>query len=139
MSLGYARTLEATDLYKLQDYRSSAVIAEKITASFDARKANVDAWNAKLERGEIRPGVIKRAWWSMRGSREERERKWREGVKKRASLALSMNDSVKLWFWTGGVLKVLGDTSLVTSPLLVKVRIHRHPILIHPYLDVCRP
>lgn len=125
MSLGYARTLEATDLYKLQDHRSSAVISEKITTSFYARKAKVDAWNARLDRGEIHPGVMKKVWWGMTGNRDEKEREWRKGARKRASLALSMNDSVKLWFWTGGVLKVLGDTSLVTSPLLIKVRVHR--------------
>ncbi|KAG7096565.1 hypothetical protein E1B28_003986 [Marasmius oreades] len=31
-----------------------------------------------------------------------------------------MNDSVKWWFWSGGLFKVLGDTAQITSPLLVK-------------------
>jgi hypothetical protein len=38
MTLGYARPLEASDLWKLQDHRSSGVIAEAILTSFDARR-----------------------------------------------------------------------------------------------------
>ncbi|KAF8812992.1 hypothetical protein BYT27DRAFT_6393896 [Phlegmacium glaucopus] len=34
LSLGYARPLEATDLYKLQSERSAAYIADQITESF---------------------------------------------------------------------------------------------------------
>lgn len=46
---------------------------------------------------------------------------WKKSMRKRASLTLAMNDAVFVWFWSSGVLKVLGDTAQVTSPLLVKV------------------
>jgi hypothetical protein len=93
-------------------------------ASYDARCVKAEAYNARLERGEIEPGLGRRLWWTVKGKRAERERRWRgkEG-RKQASLTLALNDSVKWWFWSGGLLKLLGDTAQVTSPLLVKVRI----------------
>jgi hypothetical protein len=114
LSLGYARPLEATDLYKLGDKRSSAYIAEKITASFDRRHKAANEYNARLANGDIKAGwrVI---WWTVRGSRAEREKRWREvDGKRRASLVWAMNDSIKWHFWSGGVLKVIGDTAQIT-------------------------
>ncbi|KAJ7039616.1 ABC transporter [Mycena alexandri] len=107
LALGYARPLEATDLYKLGDERASAYIAEKITASFDKRHNDATEYNIRLANGEIKPA--------------EREKKWREvDGKRKASLVWAMNDSIKWWFWTGGLLKVIGDTAQITSPLVVK-------------------
>ncbi|KAI0360140.1 P-loop containing nucleoside triphosphate hydrolase protein [Trametes cingulata] len=124
MALGYARPLEASDLYKLQDHRAAAVVAEKITKSFEARQAAAAEYNARLERGEISPG-LKGIWWSIRGNQAEREKQWREkDGKKRASLTLALNDSVKWWFWTGGLMKLVADCAQVTSPLLVKAIIN---------------
>ncbi|KAG6817159.1 hypothetical protein H0H87_012120 [Tephrocybe sp. NHM501043] len=121
LGLGYARPLEAPDLYKLQDSRSAAYIAEKINTSFDRRHREAQEYNARLETGEISPGLWRKTFWMLSGKRDEKEKKWREvDGKKRASLIWAMNDSVKWWFWSGGVLKVIGDTAQVTSPLLVK-------------------
>jgi hypothetical protein len=121
LSLGYARPLEVPDLYKLQDNRSATYISEKILASFEARRKKADAYNARLASGEIKPG-LRAIWWMLRGNRAEKEKQWREvGGKKKASLVYAMNDSVKWWFWSGGILKVVGDTAQVTSPLVVKV------------------
>ncbi|PIL29785.1 ATP-binding cassette transporter [Ganoderma sinense ZZ0214-1] len=120
MSLGYARTLEATDLYKLQDHRASAAIAEKITKSFERRQKEAAEYNERLANGEINPG-LKGVWWSLRGVRAEREKQWREkDGRKRASLVFAMNDSVKWWFWAGGLFKLFSDVAQITSPLLVK-------------------
>lgn len=59
----------------------------------------------------------------MRGVRAEREKQWREkDGRRKASLILSMNDSIFWWFWSAGILKVIGDTAQITSPLVVKVR-----------------
>jgi hypothetical protein len=113
--------LDPPDLYKLQDARAAAEIAKKIIASFEKRHVKATAYNEKLARGEISPGW-RRAWWSIRGNRSEREKQWREkGGRKKASLVLAMNDSVFWWFWSGGILKFLSDTAQVLSPLLVKV------------------
>ncbi|KAI0714464.1 P-loop containing nucleoside triphosphate hydrolase protein [Cerioporus squamosus] len=124
MSLGYARPLEASDLYKLQSHRESQVIADKITKSFERRQAAATEYNERLANGEISPG-LKGVWWSLRGDRAEREKQWREkDGRKRASLVLAMNDSIAWWFWSGGILKLVADVSQVCSPLLVKAIIN---------------
>lgn len=97
LSLGFARPLEASDLYKLQEHRSAAYIADRISASFDARKKKADEYNASLAKGEVKPGwrII---WWTLRGNRAVREKQWREVTgKRKASLIFAMNDSVKWW------------------------------------------
>ena len=121
MRLGYSRPLEATDLYKLQDDRSSGVIAEKIIRSFEERQRKAAEYNSRLADGEISPG-LKGIWWSIRGQREEREKEWREKTgKKKASLAMAANDSVFWLFWSAGIFRLISDVAQITSPLLVKV------------------
>ena len=121
MRLGYFRPLEATDLYKLQDDRSSGVIAEKIIRSFEERQREAAEYNSELANGEISPG-LKGIWWSIRGRRQEREREWRERTgKRKASLAMAANDSVFWFFWSAGIFRLISDVAQITSPLLVKV------------------
>jgi hypothetical protein len=129
MALGFARPLEAPDLYRLQDDRSAGIIADKFVKSFSARLENASEYNARLASGEIKPSIRQRVWWTLRGNRKELEKYWREkGGKKKASLVLAMNDSMKWWFWSAGICKVIGDTAQVTSPLIVKVSLScRHP------------
>jgi hypothetical protein len=123
MTLGYARPLEASDLWKLQEHRSSQAIAETILGSFEARQKKADEYNARLANGEIKPPLRLRFVSMLRGNREERVRRWREkDGKKQPSLTLAMNDSIKWWFWSGGFLKVISDTAQITSPLILKVR-----------------
>jgi hypothetical protein len=122
LSLGFARPLEAPDLYKLQEGRGASLIASAIEKSYDTRRTKAAEYNERLAKGEIGPG-LKGLWWSIRGVRAEREKQWREkDGKRRASLVLAMNDSVFWWFWSGGILKVISDTAQITSPLVVKVR-----------------
>ncbi|KAF9223499.1 ABC transporter [Gyrodon lividus] len=124
LSLGYARPLEASDLYKLQDQHSSTRIAGSILESFEHRRKVAEAYNVRLEVGEVGPG-LKGIWWSIRGVRAEREKAWRErDGKRKASLVLAMNDSVKWLLWSSGILKVMGDTAQVLSPLVVKAIIN---------------
>ncbi|KAJ7220100.1 ABC transporter [Mycena pura] len=121
LALGYARPLEATDLYKLGEDRASVRIADLIGASFDRRHREATEYNTRLANGDIKPGWGEVIWWTVRGNRAQREKKWREvDGKRRASLIFAMNDSVKWWFWSGGVLKVIGDTAQITGPLVVK-------------------
>lgn len=119
--LGYSRPLEATDLYKLQDERSSSVIAEKIVYSFEKRRKKAEEYNTRLARGEVSPG-LKGLWWSIRGQRQQREKEWRQktGLKK-PSLAMASNDSVFWFFWSAGILRLIADVASITSPLFVKV------------------
>jgi hypothetical protein len=133
LGLGYARPLEATDLYKLQSERGAAYIADQITESFARRMKIANEYNEKLANGEIKPG-LKAVWWTLLGNREAKENKWRnETGRKKPSIVLAMNDSIKWWFWSAGLLKVVGDTALITIPLVVKVRfycLHLHRPLI---------
>ncbi|KAL0954619.1 hypothetical protein HGRIS_003577 [Hohenbuehelia grisea] len=124
LNLGYARALEASDLYKLPENRTSAYIADRIVESFERRRKNAAEYNDRLAQGEVKPGW-RSIWWTLRGSRKEREKRWREVEgRRKASLILAMNDSVKWWFWSGGVLRVLGDSAQITSPLVVKAIIN---------------
>jgi hypothetical protein len=105
MSLGYARPLQATDLWKLQEYRSSDVIANAILDSFEARCRKADEYNTRLANGEIKPPLKLRLMSALRGDGEERLKQWIEkDGRKQPSLTLAINDSVKWWFWSGGIL-----------------------------------
>jgi len=122
LSLGNSRPLQASDLYVLQPERGAAYVADRIEASFTRRQKAAEDYNSRLARGDVHPGPFNVVLWMLTGKREEKEKRWRElGGRKNASLALALNDSVKWWFWSGGVLKVFGDIAQVTSPLLVKV------------------
>ncbi|KAH9003059.1 ABC transporter [Lactarius hatsudake] len=121
MALGYARPLEASDLWKLQEHRSSEVIANSILDSFEGRRREADEYNTRLSNGEIKPPLKLRLMSALLGDGEERLRQWAEkDGRKQPSLTLAINDSVKWWFWSGGMLMVAGDTAQVTSPLILK-------------------
>ena len=80
-------------------------------------------YNEKLANGDIKPG-LKAIWWTILGNREAKEKRWRDETgKKNPSIVLAMNDSIKWWFWSAALFKIVGDTALVTSPLIVKVRL----------------
>src|SRR6201996_5136037 len=78
MTLGYARPLEAPDLWKLQEHRSSEVIANAILDSFEARRKNADEYNTRLSNGEIKPPLKLRLMSALRGDGEERLKQWVE-------------------------------------------------------------
>ena len=122
MTLGYVRPLEASDLWKLQDHRSAGVIAETILSSFDARRKQAEEYNARLTNGEIKPPLSLRVMSWVRGDGEERLKRWREkDGKAQPSLTWAMNDAIKWWFWSGGILNFITDMAQVTSPLIQKV------------------
>jgi hypothetical protein len=122
LALGYARPLEATDLWKLDEGRQATLYANRIIDSFQKRYEKAEEYNTKLLNGETRVPIHKVLYWSVRGNRKEREKTWREkDGRKQPSLLWAINDSVKYYFWSAGVFKVIGDTSQVTAPLVVKV------------------
>ncbi|KAG9092782.1 hypothetical protein FRC06_011800 [Ceratobasidium sp. 370] len=120
LSLGYARPLEAPDLWKMDHSRSAEVMSERIINNFERRKAKADAFNERLRNGQVGPG-LRAVWWTLQGKRAEKEKRWREkdGLEK-PSLVWAMNDSVKWWFWSGGVCVLLSSVAQICSPLLVK-------------------
>ncbi|KAG9089780.1 hypothetical protein FS749_001062, partial [Ceratobasidium sp. UAMH 11750] len=120
LSLGYARPLEAPDLWKMDHSRSAEVMSERIITNFERRKAKADAYNERLCNGQVGPG-LRAVWWALQGKRAEKEKKWREkdGLKK-PSLVWAMNDSVRWWFWSGGLCVLISNVAQICSPLLVK-------------------
>lgn len=132
MVLGYQRTLQAPDLYKLDVSRKAGSLAEKLEAAW-ARRIDVAAeWNANLEKGEIYPSALRRRMWDIRAIRMDetsRGRTYRErraaleahwkmvGGRKKPSLAWALNDVFGWSFWLGGILNVcaffLCDTTLI--------------------------
>lgn len=115
-TLGYQRTLQATDLWKLHESYASAVLSKKFDESWTSRKGKADAWNAKLAEGLIKPSLLRRFVWLLlsisRGRnyvehRNTLEKNWRDyHGKQEASIALSLNDALGYFFWTGGLFKV---------------------------------
>lgn len=115
-TLGYQRTLQATDLWKLDDARSSEVLAEKFDESWKERQRKAETWNTSLEKGLVQPGLLRRGLWVIQSvsagrncgrRRKELEKKWREvDGRKTPSIALALNDALGFFFWTGGMFKV---------------------------------
>ncbi|OCH94438.1 ABC protein [Obba rivulosa] len=138
MTLGYQRTLQVTDLWKMDESREAGVLGAKLDAAWERRCREADDWNTRLANGEIKPSLLKRLWWnilaliavltfrqSFSDKRVALEQHWRDvDGRKEASLAWALNDVVGLVFWTGGIFKVFGDTAQLMGPLLVKAIIN---------------
>ncbi|KAJ7440231.1 ABC protein [Mycena latifolia] len=125
MVLGYQRTLQASDLWRMGPEQETATLTSALNASWDRRVAAAAAFNERLDRGEVKPSVIKRMAWALPGrDRTALEEAWREGARREASLAWALNDVLGHLFWRGGVFKVVSDTSQLCGPLLVKALIN---------------
>ncbi|CCM01415.1 uncharacterized protein FIBRA_03466 [Fibroporia radiculosa] len=130
MMLGYQRTLQATDLWKMDETREAGVLSAKLDAAWDIRVKKADEWNARLVSGEIKPGLWLRVKWFFkalctgsryRKRRTELEKQWREhDGKQEASIAWALNDVFGWTFWTGGAFKVIGDTAQLMGPVIVR-------------------
>ncbi|TRM58678.1 ABC protein [Schizophyllum amplum] len=134
MVLGYQRTLQASDLWKVDSSREAGHLSAALDSSWERRCVEAAAYNARLESGEIRPSLRKRMSWHIRalGSpahyserRAELQQQWRVvSGRREASLPWALNDVLGRAFWLGGIFKVLGDTSQLMSPLIVKAIIN---------------
>ncbi|KAJ7777514.1 ABC protein [Mycena maculata] len=134
MVLGYQRTLQATDLWKVAPEQEAGYLSEKLDAAWEARVIAAAEWNAGLDDGTINPRVFTRFLWSIkalgggleyRARRAALEKRWREvDGRKEASLAWAMNDVLGHLFWIGGAFKVCGDTSQLMGPILVRTIIN---------------
>ncbi|KAG2147644.1 ABC protein [Suillus clintonianus] len=137
MVLGNQRTLQASDLYKMDTSRESAVLAAKLEAAWQRRVQAADDWNARLESGELKPSLLKRTGWVLRaipskghaqGStwserRAAFHKRWQEcDGRKEASLTWALNDVFRNMFWIGGAIKarVMGDMAQLMSPLVLR-------------------
>jgi len=129
MTLGYQRALQAPDLWKMDSTRECGVLSRSFDDAWARRCAVTDEWNARLEKGAVNPSMMTRARWlftSLHGGpdMEESERQWRvKDGRKKPSIAHALNDVFGWTFWSGGLFKVVGDTSQLMSPLLVRALI----------------
>ncbi|KAG2153342.1 ABC protein [Suillus clintonianus] len=135
MVLGYQRTLQASDLYKMESSQESAVLAAKLEAAWQRRVRAAADRNARLESGELEPSLFKRTNWALRAiywkgqtpgatwseRRAAFQKHWRESEgRKEASLAWALNDVFRNMFWIGGVFKVFGDTAQLMGPIVLR-------------------
>ncbi|KAJ7866783.1 ABC protein [Mycena olivaceomarginata] len=127
MILGFQRTLQASDLWRMGPEQEAGYLTDKLEAAWARRIEAAEAHNARLAKGVVKPPLLKRVWWVMHGQekREQMQRWWQEeGGKKEASLAWSLNDVLGHMFWKGGLFKVGQDTSQLMGPILVKALIN---------------
>ena len=116
LALGYSRTLQATDLYKLDEKRTTKYLSDRLDDAWNRRVKEAAEWNRKLAAGEVHPSFWKRTKWAFKAMRHpstykatmtEFEKNWREkDGKKEASLVWSLNDTFGYSFWLGGFIKV---------------------------------
>ena len=122
LSLGYARPLEKSDLYRLPPTRDSATYATRIERAFQRRKAHADKINVKIDNRELKPPLRLRLVWALVGNSASRYDAWiANHPRAEPSLVLALNDAVFWWLWIGGALKLLADVGTVCAPLLIRV------------------
>ncbi|KAJ6475599.1 ABC protein [Mycena sanguinolenta] len=127
MILGFQRTLQASDLWRMGPKQEAGYLTDKLEAAWVRRIEAAEAHNVRLAKGELKPPLLKRLWWTIHGreKRGEMQRWWQEeGGKKEASLAWSLNDVLGHMFWKGGLFKVGQDTSQLMGPIIVKALIN---------------
>ncbi|KAF7327458.1 ABC protein [Mycena kentingensis (nom. inval.)] len=134
LRLGYQRTLQATDLWRVAPEHEAGYVAEKLDAAWERRVQAANDWNSGLVDGRSKAPVLRRGVWTIkalcrgngfRRHRAAQEKEWREANgRKDASLALALNDVFGHMFWSAGVFKVLGDTSQLIGPIVVKAIIN---------------
>ncbi|KAJ7593413.1 ABC protein [Mycena floridula] len=130
MVLGYQRTLQATDLWKMDQSQESGILSRRLNAAWEARVDKARRWNSELDQGKIDPSFLARCRWNlsslMAGRRYKEHRatledQWRRiGGRRSPSLAWALNDVFGRQFWLGGAFKVVADTTQLMGPLLVK-------------------
>jgi len=122
LSLGYARPLEKSDLYRLPPSRDSAKYAAQIERAFQRRKTHAEKTNVKIDNRELKPPLHLRLLWALMGGSTSRYDVWiTNHPRAEPSLVLALNDAVFWWLWAGGVLKLLADVGTVCVPLLIRV------------------
>lgn len=127
MTLGYQRALQATDLWKMDSSRESALLSTRFDEAWARRCKAAADWNAQLESGEVNPPLRRKALWAIKAlcggpKVEQMEHDWKtKDGKKEASIAWALNDVLGHEYWGGGVFKIIGDISQLMGPLVVQV------------------
>jgi ATP-binding cassette, subfamily C (CFTR/MRP), member 1 len=107
----------------MDETRSAAFLGSKLEEAWESRVAKAEAYNLRLQNGEIRPGTSTQCiWWCLRNivhpvstirnrkipkpTREQQETRWRLESRRTASLAWALNDVLGNRFWIAGAYKV---------------------------------
>jgi hypothetical protein len=121
MALGSARTLQPTDMWKMDDERSARNLAGRLMANYERRTQEAIIHNERLLNPATPLPRSKRILYSILPNRERREHDYRtKWGKKRASLKWSLNDTFGSYFWWGCLFKLFGDTATACTPLLIR-------------------
>jgi ABC-type multidrug transport system fused ATPase/permease subunit len=121
MALGSARTLQPTDMWKMDEKRSARILAGTLTGHYERRTEEAKIYNERLLDPTTPLPRSKRILYSMLPHREKREHDYRtKWGKKRASLKWSLNDTFGNYFWWGCLFKLVGDTATACTPLVIR-------------------
>ncbi len=123
MALGALRPLEAGDLWKLAPDREAKYMAQQLATRFQERWDKAEAYNIKLDAGEVPVPRSKRVKWALglggKGTKAEKEKRWKEqDGRKKPSLAWSLSDVYGWYWWTGLIWKVRSDLLAVPARIL---------------------
>lgn len=121
MALGSARPLQPTDMWKMDEARSAERVSRRLVAKFTARQKKAEEYNARLADPANPLPRSRRILYALLPNREKREHDYRTKYgRKTPSLAWALSDTFGLYFWAGGLLKVVGDTSSAVTPLVMR-------------------
>lgn len=121
MALGSARTLQPTDMWKMDEGRSARILAGQLTASYERRTVEAKEYNERLLDPSTPLPRSRRILYSMLPHRERREHDYRtKWGKKRASLKWALNDTFGRYFWWGAFFKLFSDTATACTPLVIR-------------------
>lgn len=112
MSLGYARPLQATDLWHVDPSREASLLSKNLDESWLRRQRTADAYNARLLLGEIKPPLKLRLRWvfSKKDDRATQQDEWRKGWgRKRPNLGFAIVEQFRVFYLSAIVFKIFGD------------------------------
>ncbi|KAH8915903.1 ABC transporter [Atractiella rhizophila] len=109
---------------------TSGYLATRLLEAFEEKERKVEQWNTALAEGTLSSSTILWARFKLfflpwkRTDKYKKEKKDRkhplEYLEREADLVAALNDVFWWRWWSGGCLKVIGDTLQTTSPLVSK-------------------
>lgn len=105
----------------MDEPRMADTLATKFQKAYARRRKAAQEYNKRLDAGEIKPSFARRAYWTCtRGQAKAKRERWLQKKRRKASMVWCLSETVGLFFWGGGVSKVVGDMAQLCSPLVSK-------------------
>ncbi|KAF6757182.1 ABC protein [Ephemerocybe angulata] len=126
VTLGNERSLEVSDLWKVDDQRSAEYLSTHLDAAWERRRQEA----LSIATGDTAPSRSRRIWWNVRtlatsDTQEGLEQRWRsEAGSAPPSLPGALNEVVGSFFWIGGLCKVFADICQMMGPVFIKAIIN---------------